>query len=138
MDTVTIRTDWEKSEVAQERDCGKIGSGGGERERKRESKREKRTRVSKPVQTIHTSSAGRRSTWNGANDMPEIAGPEWNLSGILRRFRRIRNSEDRFSGPSLHPSLSLSLFSTPRRLPHSISFLPFLSAFRDAVPELTP
>lgn len=33
---------------------------------------------------------------NGANDMPEIAGPEWNLSGILRRFRRIRNSEDGF------------------------------------------
>lgn len=33
---------------------------------------------------------------NGANDMPEIAGPEWNLSGILQRFRRIRNSEDGF------------------------------------------
>lgn len=31
--------------------------------------------------------------------MPEIAGPEWNLSGILRRFRRIRNSEDRFCSP---------------------------------------
>lgn len=35
--------------------------------------------------------------------MPEIAGPEWNFSGILRRFRRIRNSEDRFY-PSPPPS----------------------------------
>lgn len=57
--------------------------------------------------------------------MPEIAGPEWNFSGILRRFRRIRNSEDRFC--SLSPSLP----------PLLLSGSPFLSVFREAVSDLT-
>lgn len=38
------------------------------------------------------------------------AGPEWNFSGILRRFRRIRNSEDRFRFP---PSPSFSSLRFP-------------------------
>jgi len=59
---------------------------------------------------------------NGANDMPEIAGPEWNLSGILRRFRRIRNSEDRFCY-SLPSSLSFSSFPSSLRFGSPISIV---------------
>lgn len=60
--------------------------------------------------------------------MPEIAGPEWNLSGILRRFRRIRNSEDRFYPPP-------SSFSPFLRFP--LSFCLSRSGFRaDSIKRL--
>lgn len=62
--------------------------------------------------------------------MPEIAGPEWNLSGILRRFRRIRNSEDRFCPPPPPPP-----FSPPVRF--LLSFCLSRSSFRaDSIKRL--
>ena len=110
------------------------------RDRRRDKEREGEKRIKKRVVTkltIHTRPRAPGVPGNGANDMPGPQPGEWNLSGILGRFRRIRNSED---GCSPRGSLLLSGSSRVSRISaDSIkrswwnalweTLLPFLSLF---------